>query len=105
MKEINDSEFDDFVKSNETVIIDFWADWCGPCKMVAPIFDELSKEFEGKAVFAKMDITENPNTPSKFGVVSIPTLTTLFVFSACFFMWRTVSAKFSIICVTPIISV
>ncbi len=73
MKEINDSEFDDFVKSNETVIIDFWADWCGPCKMVAPIFDELSKEFEGKAVFAKMDITENPNTPSKFGVVSIPT--------------------------------
>jgi len=73
LKELTDAEFDDFIKNNELVIIDFWADWCGPCKMVAPTFEELSKEYEGKVSFAKMDTMVNEQTPVKFGIVSLPT--------------------------------
>ncbi len=72
MKELTDAEFDDFIKNNELVIVDFWADWCGPCKMASPIFEDLSKDYEGKVVFAKMDIMANQQTPTKYSVVSIP---------------------------------
>ncbi|MFH1391178.1 MAG: thioredoxin [Candidatus Diapherotrites archaeon] len=73
MKELTDAEFDDFIKNNEIVIIDFWADWCGPCKIVAPTFEELSKEYEGKVAFAKMDTMANEQIPTKLGIVSLPT--------------------------------
>ena len=72
LKELNDANFDEFIKSEKTVVVDFWADWCGPCKMVGPIFEELSEELNGKLEFGKFDITDNPKTPTKFGVVSIP---------------------------------
>ena len=72
MKELNDANFDEFIKSEKTVVVDFWADWCGLCKMVGPIFEELSEELNGKLEFGKFDITDNPKTPTKFGVVSIP---------------------------------
>ena len=73
MKELTDADFDDFIKSNDKVIIDFWAEWCGPCRIAGPIFEDLSKDFEGKIEFAKLDTQSNPDTPGKFGVMSIPT--------------------------------
>jgi len=73
IKELTDAEFDEFVKSKDMVIVDLWADWCGPCRVASPIFDELSKDFEGKIEFAKLDTQANPETPSKFSVMSIPT--------------------------------
>jgi len=72
MKHLSDAEFDEFINQDKTVIIDFWADWCAPCRMIAPVFEELSKEFAGKIEFAKLDTAENPETPSKYGIVSIP---------------------------------
>lgn len=73
MKELTDADFSDFISSNKAVVIDFWAEWCGPCKIVAPVFGELAQEFSKKAVFAKLDITNNPGIANKFGVASIPT--------------------------------
>jgi thioredoxin 1 len=73
--EITDSNFDEVVlKSDKPVLVDFWAPWCGPCRMVGPIVDELSKEYEGKAVVGKMNVDDNANIPSQFGIRSIPTL-------------------------------
>jgi thioredoxin 1 len=73
--EINDSNFDEIVmKSDKPVLVDFWAVWCGPCRMVGPIVEELSKEYEGKAVIGKVDVDSNPNISMNFGIRNIPTL-------------------------------
>ena len=73
--EITDATFQDEVVNSEVpVVIDFWAEWCGPCKMIAPIVEELAGEYEGKVKFAKMDVDTNPQTPMQFGIRGIPTL-------------------------------
>ncbi|GAB6043241.1 thioredoxin TrxA [Endothiovibrio diazotrophicus] len=70
----DDSFEEDVLKSGEPVLVDFWADWCGPCKMIAPILDEVAGEYAGKVKVAKLNIDENPATPPKFGIRGIPTL-------------------------------
>lgn len=73
--EITDANFDEVVmKSDKPVVVDFWAAWCGPCRMVGPIIDEMHEEFEGKAVIGKVDVDKNPGVSAKFGVRNIPTI-------------------------------
>lgn len=75
VREITDTSFDsDVLKSDSPTLIDFWAPWCGPCRMVAPIVEELSEEYSGKVNFVKMNTDENPQVPSKYGIRSIPSL-------------------------------
>ncbi|MBL7928640.1 MAG: thioredoxin [Bacteroidia bacterium] len=72
---ITDNNFDEVVmKSDKPVLVDFWAEWCGPCRMVGPIVEELSKEYDGKAVIGKLDVDSNPNVSMQFGIRNIPTL-------------------------------
>ncbi|MET0379279.1 MAG: thioredoxin TrxA [Spongiibacteraceae bacterium] len=72
---VTDASFDDEVlKSDVPVLVDFWAAWCGPCKMIAPILDEIAKEYAGKVKIAKVDVDANNDTPAKFGIRGIPTL-------------------------------
>lgn len=72
---ISDSTFEqEVVKSDIPVLVDYWAEWCGPCKMIAPILDEIASEYEGRLKIAKLNIDENPATPPKFGIRGIPTL-------------------------------
>ncbi|MCE2926861.1 MAG: thioredoxin TrxA [Rickettsiales bacterium] len=72
---IDDNEFEQKVlKSSEPVLVDFWAEWCGPCRQIAPVLDEIAKERAGKITVAKVNIDKNPGTPQKYGVRGIPTL-------------------------------
>ncbi len=72
---VADGSFDDEVlKSEIPVLVDYWADWCGPCKMIAPILEEIADDYTGKLKIAKLNIDENPNTPPKYGIRGIPTL-------------------------------
>ncbi|PTJ11576.1 thioredoxin [Staphylococcus simulans] len=70
---VTDSDFNEQVQ-NGVKLVDFWATWCGPCKMIAPVLEELAQDFDGKADILKLDVDENPNTAAKFEVMSIPTL-------------------------------
>tara|TARA_B100000003_G_scaffold86575_1_gene77549 strand:- start:254 stop:577 length:324 start_codon:yes stop_codon:yes gene_type:complete len=73
--ELNDSNFDDeVVKSDKPVLVDFWAEWCGPCKMIAPSVEKISEEYSDKLKVGKLDVDSNPNISSTFGIRSIPTL-------------------------------
>lgn len=72
--EVNDANFDATLKENQYVLVDFWAEWCGPCRMVAPVMEDLAKEYEGKVKVAKLDVDANPQTAMKFRVMSIPTI-------------------------------
>ena len=70
-----DAQFEeDVLKADGLVLVDYWAEWCGPCKMIAPILDEVAKEYEGRIKVAKLNIDENQNTPPKYGIRGIPTL-------------------------------
>ena len=70
----DDSFEDEVLKSDQPVLVDYWAEWCGPCKMIAPILDEIADEYGDKLKIAKLNIDENPNTPPKYGIRGIPTL-------------------------------
>ncbi|MDX1589874.1 MAG: thioredoxin TrxA [Oleiphilaceae bacterium] len=72
---VTDSSFEDEVlKSDTPVLVDYWAEWCGPCKMIAPVLEEIADSYEGKLKIAKLNIDENPQTPPKFNIRGIPTL-------------------------------
>ena len=71
---VTDAEFDQVVKEHPYVIVDFWAEWCAPCRAIAPMIDELAKKYAGAVTFVKVDTDENPNVPQKFMVMGIPTL-------------------------------
>jgi len=73
--ELTDSNFEELaVKSDKPVVVDFWAEWCGPCRMVAPVVEELSKDYEGKAVVGKVDVDANNEISAKYGIRNIPTI-------------------------------
>jgi thioredoxin 1 len=75
IKHVSDATFDqDVLKSGNPVLVDFWAEWCGPCKMFAPVLDEIAREYDGKLTIAKLDIDANPSTPGKYGIRGIPTV-------------------------------
>ena len=73
--EVNDSNFDEVViKSEKPVVVDFWAEWCGPCRMIAPIIEEIAEQYSGKALVVKCDVDNSPNVAARFGIRNIPTV-------------------------------
>jgi thioredoxin 1 len=74
-KTVTDASFDaDVLKSSGPVLVDFWAEWCGPCRMIAPALEEISREMDGKVTVAKLNIDDNPDAPARYGVRGIPTM-------------------------------
>ncbi len=74
-KQVNDDNFETQVlKSDKPVLVDFWAEWCGPCRMVGPVVEEIAKEYDGKAVIGKVNVDENPGISMKYGIRNIPTI-------------------------------
>lgn len=71
---ITDSSFDELLSSEQPLVVDFWAEWCGPCKMIGPVVEELSEEYEGKVIIGKMNVDENNEISTRFGIRNIPTL-------------------------------
>ena len=72
---VTDDSFEtDVINSSDPVLVDYWAEWCGPCKMIAPILEEIASEYNGKVKIAKLNIDDNPQTPPKYGIRGIPTL-------------------------------
>ena len=75
VSKVSDADFDtEVLKSNEPVVVDFWAEWCGPCKQIAPALDEIAGAMNGKVKIVKLNVDENPQTAAKYGIMSIPTL-------------------------------
>ena len=70
--ELNDANFDQIINSDKPVLVDFWAEWCGPCKMIGPVVEELANDYEGKAVIGKLNVDDNPAVTARFGVRNIP---------------------------------
>lgn len=74
--EITDKNFNDIISKNKTVLVDFWAEWCGPCRIIGPVIEELANEYEGKAIIGKLDVDSNQESSVKYEVRSIPTIIT-----------------------------
>lgn len=72
--QVTDADFDSIIKSEQPTLVDFWAPWCGPCKAIGPVVEDLAAEYDGKVTIAKMNVDDNPATPGKFGIRAIPTL-------------------------------
>ena len=72
--QVTDANFDELVNSGKPMVLDFWAEWCGPCRMVGPIVDELATEYEGKVIIGKIDVDNNDDVVSQFGISNIPTI-------------------------------